>query len=156
MTTTVKDTVLVIATIAAGLLAGLFYAYTVSVMPGLARADDRTWVEAMRGINVAIQNGWFMLTFLGAPVLAAVAGFLYLRSGVPLWWIVAGFGCLVAMLVITGAVHIPMNNAVDAGGDSYADLRARFEGPWVHWNLVRTAVSIAGFGCLLGALLSRR
>ena len=161
MTITIRDTVLVIATIAAGLLAGLFYAYTVSVMPGLARGDDRTWVEAMRGINIAIQNGWFMLTFLGAPLLAAVAGVLYLRSGPPLWWIVAAFACLLAMLVITGVVHMPMNNAITvhdslASGDSYAELRARFEGPWVRWNVVRVAVSIAGFGCLFGAVLSRR
>lgn len=156
MTNTIRDTVLVVATIAGGLLAGLFYAYTVSVMPGLARADDRTWVEGMRGINVAIQNGWFMLTFLGAPLLAAVAGFLYLRSGAALWWIVAGFACLLATIVITGVVHIPMNNAIDTGGDRYPQLRARFEGPWVRWNVVRTVVSIAGFGCLLGGLLSRR
>ena len=156
MTITAKDTVLVIATIAAGLIAGLFYAYTVSVMPGLARTDDRTFVESMRGIDIAIQNGWFMLTFLGAPLLAAVAGVLYRRSGAPLWWIVAGFVCLVAMIVITGAVHVPMNNALHAGGDSYADLRARFEVPWVRWNVVRMAVSIAGFGCLFGAVLSRR
>lgn len=156
MTNTIRDTVLVIATIAAGLLAGLFYAYTVSVMPGLARGDDRTFVEGMRGINVAIQNGWFMLTFLGAPLLAVVAGLLYLRSGAALWWIAAGFACLLAMLVITGVVHIPMNDALDTGRDSYAQLRARFEGPWVRWNVVRTAVSIAGFGCLLGAVLSRR
>ena len=156
MTNTIRDTVLIIATIAAGLLAGLFYAYTVSVMPGLARGDDRTFVEAMRGINVAIQNGWFMLTFLGAPLLAVIAGLLYLRSGPPLWWIVAGFACLLAMLVITGVVHIPMNNAIDSGGDNYAELRARFEGPWVRWNVLRMAVSIAGFGCLFGAVLSRR
>ena len=156
MTNTIRDTVLVLATIAAGLLAGLFYAYTVSVMPGLSRGDDRTFVEGMRGINIAIQNGWFMLTFLGAPLLAVAAAVLYLRAGPALWWIAAGFACLLAMLVITGVVHIPMNNALDAGRDSYADLRARFEGPWVRWNVVRTVVSIAGFGCLLGAVLSRR
>lgn len=86
------------ALVAAGLLAGLFYAYTVSVLPGLARADDKMFVEGIRGINTAIVNGWFMLSFLGAPLLAAVALFLNLRNGPVLWWSIAGFGCLLGAL----------------------------------------------------------
>jgi uncharacterized membrane protein len=153
--TTMSLVLLVAATIAAGLLAGLFYAYAVSVMPGLARGDDRTFVEGMRGINVAIVNGWFLLSFLGAPLLAAVAAILHLHSGPALWWIVAGFACLLATIVITAAVNIPMNNALDAGGDAYAQVRAQFEVPWVRWNIVRAVASFAGFGCLVGALTAR-
>ncbi|HVV25021.1 MAG TPA: DUF1772 domain-containing protein [Pseudonocardiaceae bacterium] len=152
---TASFVVLVGAVVAAGLAAGLFYAYTCSVMPGLARGDDRTFVEGMRGIDVAIVNGWFLLSFLGAPLLAAVAGFLHPRPGPVLWWTVAGFGCLLAMLVVTGVVHIPLNNALDAGRVGYTELRARFERPWVRWNTVRTVLAIAGFGCLVGALVSR-
>ena len=147
--------VLLAATIAAGLVAGLFYAYTVSVMPGLARGDDKTFVEGMRGINVAIINGWFMLSFLGAPLLAGAAVILNLGSGATLWWTVAGFACLVTMIVLTGAVHVPMNNALMEGGDAYAQVRAAFETRWVRWNIVRTLVSLAGFGSLVGVLVSR-
>ena len=147
--------VLVAATVAAGLVAGLFYAYAVSVMPGLARADDKSFVEAMRGINVAIINGWFFLSFLGAPLLAGAAVVLHLRGGATLWWAVAGFALLAAMIVLTGAVHLPMNNALDAGGNAYAEVRARFETSWVRWNLLRTAFAVAGFGCLVAALVSR-
>ncbi|HEY7597653.1 MAG TPA: anthrone oxygenase family protein [Actinophytocola sp.] len=147
--------VLVAATIAAGLVAGLFYAYSISVMPGLARGDDKTFVEGMRGINIAIINGWFMLAFLGAPLLAAVAGVLHLNAGATLWWVVAGFACLLATIVVTRAVHIPLNDALDAGRDGYAELRARFESSWVRWNVLRTVVSLAGFGCLVAALVSR-
>jgi uncharacterized membrane protein len=46
---------------------------TCSVMPGLRRTDDRTFVSAMQRINVAILNGWFMLSFFGALVVMAVA-----------------------------------------------------------------------------------
>jgi uncharacterized membrane protein len=147
--------VLVAAIITAGLMAGLFYAYTVSVMPGLARGDDKTFVEGMRGINVAILNGWFFLSFLGAPLLAGVAVILNLRSGATLWWIVGGFACLVAMIVLTRVVHIPMNNALMEGGDAYARVRAQFETRWVQWNIVRTLVTIAGFASLVGALVGR-
>ena len=51
-----------------GLLAGLFYAYSVSVVPGLGQADDRTLVDGMQQINEAIENPVFFVGFLGAPV----------------------------------------------------------------------------------------
>jgi uncharacterized membrane protein len=145
--------VLVAALVAAGLVAGLFYAYACSVLPGLGRGDDRTFVEAMRGINVAIVNPVFLLTFLGAPVLAGVA--VFLNPG-PRPWVIAGFGFLVAMLVITAVVNIPLNNALESGGDDYAALRAQFETVWVRWNVLRALASTAGFGCLVAAVLTGR
>src|SRR3569833_4431826 len=95
--------VLVAALVAAGLIAGLFYAYACSVMPGLARGDDKTFVEGMRGSNIAIVNPVFLLTFLGAPLLAGVA--VFLNPG-PRPWVVAGVACLVAMVVITAVVGV--------------------------------------------------
>jgi hypothetical protein len=69
------------AVVAMGLLAGLFYAFDVAVMPALTRADDRTLVDAMQQMIDAIENPVFFLTFLGAPVLAAIALFQARRSG---------------------------------------------------------------------------
>ncbi|MFB7268326.1 DUF1772 domain-containing protein, partial [Streptomyces nojiriensis] len=66
---TARTSTLIAATITAGLISGLFYAFTVAVMPGLARSTDRTTVETMQNINKAILNGWFMLAYLGAPLL---------------------------------------------------------------------------------------
>jgi uncharacterized membrane protein len=147
--------VLVAALVAAGLIAGLFYACACSVMPGIGRGDDKTFVEAMRGINVAIVNPIFMLTFLGAPLLAGVAVFLNLGSR-SLPWVIAGFVFLLAMIVITGVVNIPLNNALESGGDDYAAVRAKFEAVWVRWNVLRALVSTAGFGCLVAAVLTER
>jgi uncharacterized membrane protein len=146
--------VLVAALAAAGLLAGLFYAYACSVLPGLARADDRTFVVAMRGINVAIVNPVFLLTFLGAPLLAGVA--IFLVPGPPRPWVLAGFACLVVVLVLTGALNVPLNAALESGGDDFAAARAHFEAAWVRWNVLRAVVSTAGFGCLVAAVLTRR
>ncbi|MGH3875241.1 MAG: hypothetical protein ACRDSR_27715 [Pseudonocardiaceae bacterium] len=57
-----RGTTLVAATLATGLLAGLFYAFAVAVMIGLHRVDDRTFVGAMQQINVGIQDGWFFIS----------------------------------------------------------------------------------------------
>lgn len=155
-----RGVALVAATITVGLMAGLFYAYTCSVMPGLGRTDDRTFVGAMRRINVAILNGWFAVCFGGALVLTVLAALLHLhREGRPaLPWIVAALVLYAVVLVITMRVNVPLNNALDAAGepDGVADLaavRERFEAVWVRWNLARTVACVAAFGCLTWALV---
>jgi uncharacterized membrane protein len=49
-----RSAALVAATVTAGLVAGLFYSYACSVMPGLGRTDDQTFIRSMQSINVAI------------------------------------------------------------------------------------------------------
>jgi len=155
-----RTAVLLGATLTTGLGAGLFYSYACSVMPGPARADDRSFVEAMQRINVAILNGWFMLSFLGSAVLIVAAGALELRGGgsrTVLLWISAAAVFQLAVLVITGLVNVPLNNRLAAAGSpgGIADLgavRAAFETTWVRWNLVRALSSTAAFACMAWAL----
>jgi uncharacterized membrane protein len=151
--------VLVVATIAMGLMAGLFYAYACSVMIALGRADDRTFVDVMQKINVAILNGWFGLGFGGAAVLSAAAVGLHLpRDGhAALPWIVAGLVLYVAVLAVTFRVHIPLNDGLVAAGDpgripDLAAVRRHFEGTWVHWNVARAVLCTGALGCLGWAL----
>ncbi|GJF28670.1 membrane protein [Kitasatospora sp. NE20-6] len=148
--------VLLAATIATGLMAGLFYAFACAVMPGLGRADDRTFVEAMRRINAAILNGWFAAAFAGALLLGVAAAALHLgRAGRPvLPWIAAGVLLYVVVLVVTAAVSVPLNDRLAAAaGSGPADARAHFEAVWVRWNTVRAVLTTAAFGCLGWALV---
>jgi uncharacterized membrane protein len=151
---------LVAAALTTGLAAGLFYAYSYSVMPGLGRADDRTFVMGMQRINVAILNGWFALCFAGALVFTALAVASHVPSGgrSVLPWIVAALVLYVVVLVVTFAVNVPLNNELNAAGDpdriaDLAAVRERFEATWVRWNFLRAAGSTAAFGCLLWALV---
>src|SRR3954467_2472334 len=135
MTTGWATATLIGATITKGLMAGLFAAYSYAVMPGLAGAGDRTFVEAMQQTNAAILNGWFGLCFGGAVVFAAAAVLLHLgRPGLP--WIVAGLVLYGAVLVVTFRVNVPLNDALAAAGPDLAAARAMFEGTWVRWNVV--------------------
>lgn len=157
---TSRDAVLVAATVAVGLMAGLFFAFSVAVMPGLAKTADRTLVEAMQRINVAIRNGWFLLAFGGSLLLcgAAVALCLGEDGRGPLPWVIAATALYLAVLAVTFAVSIPLNESLDAAGDpahlaDIADVRARFEAAWVRWNLVRTLLCTGALGCLAWALV---
>jgi uncharacterized membrane protein len=148
------------ATLTTGLMAGLYYAYACSVMLGLSRTDDRTFVSAMQQINVAIINPWFIVSFFGAFVFTASAGVLHLhgdwRTVLP--WIAAALVLYVATLVITTGFNVPLNNELAAAGDpdrtaDLAAVRERFEASWVRWNIARAVASTAAFGCLTWALV---
>jgi uncharacterized membrane protein len=150
---------LVPATAGTGLLAGLFYGWACSVMPGLGRADDRAFVESMQQMNEAIQNPVFFATFLGAPALVAGALVSARRAGSRevVRWIAAALVLHAIALGVTFAFNIPLNdelmNAGDPGGIAdLARVREDFERPWVAWNIVRTLGVTASFGCLLRAL----
>jgi uncharacterized membrane protein len=151
---------LVAATITMGLMAGLFFAWAQGVMTGLHRASDRTFVEALQQMNVAILNGWFALAFGGSAVLTALAGVLYLRADARsvLPWIIAAFVLYLLVLVITFVINVPLNDELVGAGpvDRIADLaavRVRFETTWVRWNIVRAVLNTAAFGCLTWALI---
>jgi uncharacterized membrane protein len=146
--------VLVAAVVTNGLMAGLFAAYSYAVMPGLGRTGDRTFVEAMQQTNAAILNGWFGICFGGAVVFAALAAVLH-RGRPGLGWIVAGLVLYVAVLAVTFAVNVPLNDALAAAGNADpAAARAGFEGVWVRWNVVRAVLSTGAFGCLTWALVT--
>lgn len=151
---------LVAATVTTGLLAGLFYAFAVSVMPGLGAADDRTFIDAMQRINVAITNPWFFGSFFGAPVLAIIAAALHLpgsgRTVLP--WIVAAAVLNGVGFALTVGLNVPLNNALAAAGppDLIVDLtqvRIAFESVWVRWNTARAVAHTAALGCLTWALV---
>jgi uncharacterized membrane protein len=157
----IRGAALVAATITMGLMAGLFFAFTMAVMPGLARASDRSFVEGMQRINESILNGWFALAFGGALVFTAIAAALHLRAdGRPaLPWIVAALVLYAVQLVITIRINVPLNDALLAAGavDGITDLgavRERFEARWLRWNHVRTLLSTGALGCLAWALVT--
>ena len=144
----IPEAVLVAATVGNGLLAGVFFAFSCGVAPGLRRVDDGVYVMAFRAINRSIVNLLFLLVFLGAPIATAAAAVLHLdgaRREV--------LACLVPALVlsllsfaVTVLVNVPLNNRLAAAPTGDAQLRkARddFEIHWNRWNHVRTATSTA-------------
>lgn len=143
---------LLAGTVTTGLMAGLFAAFSYAVMPGLGRTDDATFVQSMQRINVAILNGWFGICFVGALVFTTVAVLAH-RGRPGLGWIIAGLALYAAVLVVTFAVNVPLNNRLNAATVDLAAAREAFERTWVRWNVVRTVLCTAALGCLCWALV---
>lgn len=154
---------LIAATITMGLMSGLFYGFAVSVMPGLARSGDRTVIETMQRINVAILNGWFLLGYIGALVFTAAAVALHATGPGGRGALAPLIGALTAYvltMVVTARVNIPLNNALEQAGpvermtDADAEgVRRAFEGPWVRANAWRAVLCTAALGLLAWALV---
>lgn len=150
---------LIAATLTTGLVSGLFYGFSVAVMPGLRRTGDRAVIEVMQRINAAILNGWFLLGYVGSLVFTGLALGLSLPAGARdvLPPVAGAFVCCVLAMGITARVNIPLNNALEQAGpvDRIADpaaVRRAFEQPWVRANVWRTVLSTAALALLAWAL----
>ena len=158
LATALRSPVLLLATVLAGLQAGTYYTWATGVMPGLARVDDHGFVSALQHVNVAIVNPLFMASFIGAPLLAAVAVATSGPAARP--WAVAALVLAVGTVVVTVAGNVPLNDALAAAGpvDRIADLgavREHFESLWTRWNVVRTLTSTGALACLAWAATRR-
>ena len=160
------NTVLGASTVGAGIVTGVLFLYASTIMPGLKRTDDRTFVGAFQQLDRAIINPLFMTAFFGTLILIGLTVALHLgasdRKALP--WLIAAFVLYLAAIVITMAVNVPLNDALKRAGDpshiaDLAKVRRDFnEARWSAWNLVRTVTSTAAFGILVGVAVgySRR
>ncbi len=108
-------TLLIAATISTGLVAGLFYGFACAVMPGLRQVDDASFVTVFRAINRRILNGWFLIAFLGSPVLIVATGVAQFVVGGPQPWV--PLAAAAALTVIS--------SAITGAGQRAAEQRAR-------------------------------
>jgi uncharacterized membrane protein len=148
------------AAVLSGVMAGIFYAFSNSIMAALAKIPAPSGIAAMQAINVVIINPLFMLVFLGPALLSAVLlvaallGWGDMATG----WVIAGSVLyLVGSILVTGAFNIPRNNALDKLSPTAAESAAywtRFLTEWTTWNHVRTAACIASMVCFVLAVRS--
>ncbi len=147
-----------------GLSAGLLFAYSVSVNPGLRGLGDDAYIAAMQGINRAIQNGlFFAVYFLPVLLLPLCCRSAYKSGGASsaFWLLMAATVLyLIGVMGITIGGNVPLNGALEAfrreGADAGMLRRAReaFEGPWNRWHAVRTWAAVLSFVLVLAAIVS--
>jgi uncharacterized membrane protein len=156
---TVLPFVALLGVIGSGLMAGLFFAFSTSVMPALRRVRPAAGAEAMQQVNRLIQNPLFLLVFMGTAVvcLLLVIGAPFSERPGAVWIVIGGLLYLVGCIGLTMGVNVPMNNRLDAANpltDQGAAIWADFLKRWTVWNHVRALACTAAMAALTVGLWS--
>jgi uncharacterized membrane protein len=148
-----------IAALGSGLMAGLFFAFSTSVMPGLRRLPPAEGAAAMQQMNRAILNPLFLAVFLGTGLiclLLAVAAPFSGHAGTA-WIVIGALLYLVGSIGLTMVVNVPMNNRLDAADPASADgaqIWSEYLSRWTAWNHVRALACTAASAALTVGLWS--
>ena len=92
MLTNLMFLLILLAALGTGVMGGLFFAFSTSVMNALARLPAAQGVAAMQSINIVILNPVFFVAFFGTAALCVVLTIAaLLRWGEPgAAWLLAG------------------------------------------------------------------
>ncbi|MGH9209930.1 MAG: DUF1772 domain-containing protein [Acidimicrobiales bacterium] len=141
-----------------GLMAGLFFVFSVFMMRALGALPGGQGAAAMQSTNRAIVTPLFLLAFVGTAITCLVlAGFAIfdVDGDARVWLLVGSALYLVGVIVLTGTYHVPRNDALDAVDPDSADglaLWADYLKSWTALNHVRTVASLAALGSFVMAI----
>ncbi|MFT3702716.1 MAG: DUF1772 domain-containing protein [Agriterribacter sp.] len=157
-------TFLFITTLFSGLVAGLLYAYSCSVNPGLKMLSNVAYIKSMQGINTAIQNPVFFIAFMGLLLVFPVVNYqLYQQHNTVLALMIAAM--LIYMIGVFGVTilfNVPLNNqlakfsADAATANETAAMRQAFEQSWNKYHTIRTIASVASFSLVILSLMKQK
>jgi uncharacterized membrane protein len=127
------------------LVMGVFWGTWFSLSRTMDRLSAETFVavghEMIRNLGVP------MAILMPLALLSALVTLALLwpgRRAAAFWWMAAGFGLMVAALVITLAVEVPLDNRIETwtAATLPADWRS-IQARWELWHTIRTFASIA-------------
>ena len=141
-----------------GLVAGILFAFSTSVMKALARLPSAQGIAAMQSINITVVNPLFMGAFFGtaaACVLVVVFSLLRWNEAGGVYLLSGGLAYLIGAILVTMVFNVPRNDtlaAVDPASAAGARLWDGYVTSWTAWNHVRTAAALAAALLLTFAL----
>jgi uncharacterized membrane protein len=144
--------------VSAGLVGGVFFAFSNFVMRALGRLRPSEGAAAMQSINITVITPTFMTALFGTGVACLVLigwGFADLDEPYAGWLIAAGAIYLIGEIATTGGYHVPRNNAlarVDPESEEGARVWQTYLVEWTRMNHVRTVAGLAACALLAVAL----
>ena len=148
------------AAIGAGLMAGVYFAFSAFVMTALARMPEAEGIGAMQSINRVIVRSLFMPLFFATTIaslaLAVVAVWRWGEPGAVAMF-AGGVTYVVGMFLCTAVCNVPLNNALDAvdpAGVEAGDAWRHYLKVWTRWNHVRTVACTLACGLFIAAIVA--
>ena len=160
-----QNAILFVAILLSGLIAGLLYAYSCSINPGLKALSDKEYVHAMQSINEAIQNPIFFLSFVGLLAVYPLSVYRVYTSPLNLSTYLMIIATLIYFFGVFGLTmwrNVPLNELLakfdisQGSSGQITAMRQRFEGPWNNYHAVRTFASILSFGLTILSVMKQK
>lgn len=157
MITKLLPTLTFFAAIGAGVVGGVFFAFSNFVMPALARLPAAEGIAAMNSINITVITPTFMTALFGTGLvcLVLITGAIMGWSQPGSFWLLAGaLIYLVGNPIVTMVFNVPLNDAlaaVDPASSNGATVWTTYLKDWVMWNHVRVVTAIVALGCFIFA-----
>jgi uncharacterized membrane protein len=148
----ILDISLFFSILLSALVTGFILTYSLVIMPGLSKLDDKEFIKAFQVTDGIIQNNQpiFILIWVGSivSVLSTIITSI-LSLGILDAWIIIFVGVVYLLVVqgITILIHLPLNKSIqniDINSSNFETLskeRKNFETKWNYFNNVRTVVA---------------
>lgn len=137
----------VLGVLGTGLMAGVFGAFSLFVMRGLAALPPAQGVAAMQAINSSATTAAFMVLFLGAAMLCAVIAvvtFVLWPEGTTPELLLGSALYLAGAFGVTVVANVPRNEALtgmEPGSPEAVTYWPSYVRQWTAWNHVRMIAS---------------
>ena len=152
--------VLLSLSMATGLVAGVFLAFSDFVMPSLRAASPAAGTQALQLITRKVDRTIFMCLLIGLSsvvAVVAVVASLFLEGPVVTYLMLAGTLYIVGVFIASAIGNIPMNEKLEAmpeGGIAAQNYWPDYVRGWVRWNHLRWISALGASTCYaIGAVL---
>ena len=156
---------LILSILSCSLVTGFIFTYSVVVMPGFSKLNDKDFIRAFQVTDNIIQNNQplFMLIWIGS-ILSVISTIVFsifnINADYSIFIIVTVFFYLIGVQGLTISIHIPLNNniqKIDVDKEDELKLnevRKEFEIKWNYYNRIRTVVAFTVTTLLMLILLN--
>jgi len=151
-----------VSALGCGLNAGVLFAFSSFVMPGLARLSPSHGIVAMQSMDVTAVTPPFMTAFCGTALTCLILGartLMHMSSPGSTYLLAGCVLYVVGTFIVTMAFNVPLNDSLDKVDPASVDgarFWTEYLKSWTMWNHVRTLAAFAASTCLtIGMWMAR-
>ena len=144
----IVTTLVWITAVSSGLIAGIYFAFSVFIMPAFDRISTSQSIAAMNSINESILRSLFMPLFFGSSIISLcliIVAFVHWGEGGNGLILIAGTIYFVGMFICTVVFNVPLNNLLaktDPNSENAHQVWSHYLSHWTRYNHLRTVSSL--------------
>ena len=148
MSSSIVTVILWAAALSSGLIAGVYFAFSVFIMQAFDKIGAAQAIAAMNSINEIILRSLFMPLFFGSSIISVlliIIAFAQWSEVGSVLILIGGTVYFFGMFVCTVLFNVPLNNTLAKTDSNSVDAHHVWSGylkVWTNWNHLRTVSSL--------------